>query len=61
MENIIYNELRYRGFNVSVGEIDVNEMTDRIDKNGKMIYAKKVWKLILSQLKAMKNIIYNLA
>lgn len=41
MENIIYNELRYRGFNVSVGEIDVNEMTDRIDKNGKKIYAKK--------------------
>ena len=41
MENIIYNELRYRGFNVSVGEIDVNEMTDRIDVNGKHIYKKK--------------------
>lgn len=41
MENIIYNELRYRGFNVSVGEIDVNEMTDRIDINGNHIYKKK--------------------
>ena len=41
MENIIYNELRYRGFNVSVGEIDVNEMTDRIDINGNHIYQKK--------------------
>ena len=41
MENIIYNELRYRGFNVSVGEIDVNETTDRIDVNGKHIYKNK--------------------
>ena len=41
MENIIYNELRYRGFNVSVGVIDVNEMTDRIDINGNHIYKKK--------------------
>ena len=41
MENIIYNELRYRGFSVDVGEVDVNEMTDRIDKNGKKIYKKK--------------------
>ena len=41
MENIIYNELRYRGFNVDVGEVDVNEMTDRIDVNGKKIYKKK--------------------
>jgi predicted AAA+ superfamily ATPase len=41
MENIIYNELRYRGFNVDVGEVDVNEMIDRIDVNGKKIYKKK--------------------
>ena len=41
MENIIYNELRYRGFHVSVGEVDVNEMTDRIDINGKKIYKQK--------------------
>ena len=41
MENIIYNELRYRGFNVDVGEVEVNEMTDRIDVNGKKIYKKK--------------------
>ena len=41
MENIIYNELRYRNFHVSVGEVDVNEASDRFDKNGKRIYAKK--------------------
>ena len=41
MENIIYNELRYRGFSVDVGEVDVNEMTDKIDINGKKIYKKK--------------------
>lgn len=38
MENIVYNELRYRGYFVDVGEINVNEMTDRKDKNGKNIY-----------------------
>ena len=41
MENIIYNELRYRGYSVDVGEVDVNEVTDRLDKNGKKIYEKK--------------------
>ena len=41
MENIIYNELRYRGFSVDVGEVDINEITDRIDSNGKKIYKKK--------------------
>ena len=41
MENIIYNELRYRGFNVDVGEVDYNEISDRLDKNGKRIYDKK--------------------
>lgn len=41
MENIIYNELRYRGFSVSVGQVDINEITDRVDKNGKRIYAQK--------------------
>lgn len=41
MENIIYNELRYRGYNVCVGEVDINEMTNRIDCNGKKIYKKK--------------------
>lgn len=41
MENIIYNELRYRGFNVAVGEVNIREKTDRKDKNGKIIYASK--------------------
>lgn len=38
MENIVYNELRYRGYFVDVGEVNVNEMTNRKDKNGKFIY-----------------------
>ena len=41
MENILYNELRYRGCNVDVGQMDISEKTDRKDKNGKIIYAKK--------------------
>lgn len=41
MENILYNELRYRGFNVDVGEVNVSEKTDRVDVNGKHIYAQK--------------------
>lgn len=40
MENIIFNELRCRGYNVDVGEMDINEKTDRIDKNNKSIYRK---------------------
>ena len=38
IENIVYNELRYRGFNVDVGIVYINEPTDRKDKNGKTIY-----------------------
>ena len=41
MGNILYNELRYRGCNVDVGQMDISEKTDRKDKNGKIIYAKK--------------------
>ena len=41
MENIIFNELRYRGFNVSIGEVNINELIDKIDCNGKKIYKKK--------------------
>ena len=41
MENIIYNELRYRGFNVDIGEVSVSEKTDRTDKNGRSIYMQK--------------------
>lgn len=41
MENVIYNELRARGFNVDVGEMDVNVPTVRTDANGKTIYARK--------------------
>lgn len=41
MENIIYNELRYRGFSVDVGEVNVSEKTDRIDSKGKSIYVQK--------------------
>ena len=41
MENVIYNELRARGYSVSMGRIDVNEPTDRLDASGKRIYAEK--------------------
>ena len=41
MENIIYNELRFRGFKVDIGEVDVSEKTNRIDVNGKAIYTQK--------------------
>ena len=41
MENILYNELRFRGFNVDVGELSISEKTDRVDINGKAIYAQK--------------------
>jgi predicted AAA+ superfamily ATPase len=41
MENILYNELRYRGFLVDVGEISINERTEKLDANSKNIYAQK--------------------
>lgn len=41
MENILYNELRYRGYAVDVGEMDIREKTDRRDRNNKYIYEKK--------------------
>ena len=41
MENILYNELRYRGYNVDIGEVEVSEKTGRVDVNGKAIYAQK--------------------
>ena len=41
MENVIYNELRARGLNVDIGALEISEKTDRLDKNGKVIYTKK--------------------
>ena len=41
MENILYNELRFRGFTVDVGEVDINEKSERLDVNGKFIYVQK--------------------
>ena len=41
MENIIYNELRYRGLDIDVGEVNVYKKTDRKDVNNKDIYAAK--------------------
>lgn len=40
MENIIFNELRFRGYNVDIGTVSVNEKTDRLNKNGKPIYTE---------------------
>lgn len=41
IENIVYNELRYRGFNVDVGIVKIKSHTERKDKNGKDIYVDK--------------------
>ena len=41
IENIVYNELKYRGFKVDVGMVEISVPTDRKDKNGKVIYTKK--------------------
>ena len=39
IENIVFNELRYRGFNVDGGVVTIKKKTDRKDKNGNAIYA----------------------
>jgi predicted AAA+ superfamily ATPase len=41
IENIVYNELRYRGFNVDVGVVRIKKKTNRKDKNGNWIYEDK--------------------
>lgn len=38
IEDIVYNELRYRGFNVDVGVVATKKKTNRRDKNGNWIY-----------------------
>lgn len=45
MENVIYNELRLRGFNVDIGEISINEKTDKLDKNRKSTYVPKSYEV----------------
>ncbi|MBQ4254727.1 MAG: DUF4143 domain-containing protein, partial [Bacilli bacterium] len=41
IENLVYNELRYRGYSIDVGVVYVNEPTDKKDKNGKPLYTQK--------------------
>ena len=41
IENIVYNELRYRGFAVDVGVVKIKVKTNSFDKNNKPIYAGK--------------------
>ena len=41
IENIVYNELRYRGFNVDVGVVKIKVKSDKLDVNGKPIYKDK--------------------
>ncbi len=41
IENIVYNELRYRGFAVDVGVVKIKVKTNCFDKNNKPIYAEK--------------------
>ncbi len=42
MENIIYNELRYRGYNVDAGQLAIREKSSSLDRNGKNIYRQKM-------------------
>lgn len=41
IENIVYNELRYRGFNIDVGAVKIKAKTSKLDKNNKPIYIDK--------------------
>jgi predicted AAA+ superfamily ATPase len=41
LENIVYNELLHRGYNVTFGALNVTEDTGRKDKNNHAIYAPK--------------------
>ncbi len=41
MENIIFNELRYRGYKVYTGEVYYFEKSEDRDINNKIIYKKK--------------------
>ena len=41
IENVVYNELRYRGFNVDVGVVTIKTKSGRKDKNGNDIYVDK--------------------
>ena len=41
IENVVYNELRYRGFQVDVGVMTIRVKTDKLDKNNKPIYEEK--------------------
>lgn len=41
LENIVHNELRYRGYDVLVGSIPLSEKKEAIGKNGKAVYGYK--------------------
>ena len=41
IDNVVYNELRYRGFSIDVGIVYINEPSGRKDKEGKEIYIEK--------------------
>lgn len=45
IENIVYNELRYRGYSVDVGVIYINEPNGTKDKDGKNIYVGKAYEV----------------
>ncbi len=55
MENIIYNELRYRGYLVDTGAVIINEPTNKRDKNGKIIYQKKEYEVDFIATKGAKK------
>ena len=55
IENIVYNELRYRGFSVDVGSVKFYSKTDRLDKNNKPIYIEKETEVDFVARKGLKT------
>ncbi len=41
IENIVYNELRYRGYNVDIGIVPIKKKTNRKDQKGEWIFEEK--------------------
>ena len=42
LESVVYNELRYRGYDVTIGVVKIRAKTNKLDKNNKPIYTEKI-------------------
>ena len=41
IESVVFNELRYRGYDVRIGVVKIRAKTDKLDKNNKPLYIEK--------------------